>query len=285
LVGTQVDANKIELSAGNQVVLAAAQDVYTFHSEKKKKGFLGFSKKTTTIDKLEITNKGVSLKAMGDVDVIAEKGDLTTAGTNFVSTTGDINLTSVEGNIYAGAYKDVISHKKVTKKSSFWGLISSNKSKSTVSEIAKGTSALANLDLSLVSGGDTTLVGANLSAGGKLNIQTGGDFSVEAAISSQREDFFSQSTGLVLMTTITENSFVETAILSKFMAGQGMTFDIAGDTKINLYNYAGVDNPAASEIYPEELLAIAGAQLITQQLADEYFYANNNSYRLPSKPF
>ncbi|MCA0257735.1 MAG: hemagglutinin repeat-containing protein, partial [Proteobacteria bacterium] len=54
-------------------------------------------------------------------------------------------------------------------------------SNTTSSAINTGTAALAELDLSLVSGEDTSLIGAELAAGGKLSVTTGGDFSVQAA--------------------------------------------------------------------------------------------------------
>ncbi|KZL12451.1 DUF6862 domain-containing protein [Pseudovibrio sp. Ad26] len=78
--------------------------------------------------------------------------------------------------------------------------------------------------------------------------------------------------GLVLMTTITENSYVETAVLTQLLAGQALNFDIGGDASLTLYEVAGVDAQTAEELYPEELLAIAGLQLLQEQLANEYFY-------------
>ena len=154
----------------------------------------------------------------------------------------------------------------------FFGLISSSSQSSSIDRRNTGTSALSDLDLSLVSGGDTALVGAALEAGGAINITTGGDFSVQAAIDSQRKDFFSTNTGLVLMTTVTENSYVETAVLTRLLAGQGLNLDIGGNAYLTLYDQAGVDAPLPQNLYPEELLALEGLQLLSQDLANEYFY-------------
>nr|WP_244580138.1 hemagglutinin repeat-containing protein [Cohaesibacter gelatinilyticus] len=96
-------------------------------------------------------------------------------------------------------YTDIFRSYSKTSKSILGGLLGSTRIANSVDRINTGTAALAALDLSLVSGNDTTLIGAQLSAGRQLSIKTGGDFSVQAAIDSQRRDFFSHETGLVLM--------------------------------------------------------------------------------------
>jgi filamentous hemagglutinin family protein len=271
LIGTQIDAGgKAHLAAAGDVVLAAAQDIYQSETRKTSSGFL--SKKKETRSTLAVTNRGVGITAGSDIDVIAETGDLTTAGTELASVTGDINLTATEGNILVGTYTDVFEETHVKEKSYLGGLLSKSSQLHTVDHINTGTDALAGLDLSIVSGTDTTLVGATLSAGQNLNITTGGDFSVQAAIDSHRSEFFETDMGLVTMTTITETSFTETAVLTELLAGQGMNFDIGGDAELVLYQSAGVDAPNPQDLYPEELLAIDGLELINQELADEYFY-------------
>ncbi|WP_170419199.1 two-partner secretion domain-containing protein [Ruegeria atlantica] len=271
LIGTQIKAGgKAQLAAAGDVVLAAAQDIAKSESRKTSSGFL--SKKKETRSTLAITNRGVGITAGGDIDVIAETGDLTTAGTEFASASGDVNLTATEGNILVGTYTDVFKETHIKEKSYLGGLLSKSSQLHTVDHINTGTDALAALDLSIVSGTDTTLVGATLSAGQNLNITTGGDFSVQAAIDSHRSEFFETDMGLVTMTTITETSFTETAQLTELLAGQGMNFDVGGDAELVLYQTAGVDAPNPQDLYPEELLAIDGLELISQELADEYFY-------------
>ena len=271
LVGTQIDAGgKAHLAASGDVVLAAAQDIYQSETRKTSSGFL--SKKKETRSTLAVTNRGAGITAGGDIDVIAETGNLTTAGTELASASGDINLTATEGNILAGTYTDVFEETHIKEKSYLGGLLSKSSQLHTVDHINTGTDALAALDLSIVSGTDTTLVGATLSAGQNLNITTGGDFSVQAAIDSHRSEFFETDMGLVTMTTITETSFTETAVLTKLLAGQGMRFGIGGDAELVLYQTAGVDAPNPADLYPEELLAIDGLRLLEQDLANEYFY-------------
>ncbi|MEO1985232.1 MAG: hemagglutinin repeat-containing protein [Martelella sp.] len=271
LEGTQIDAGgNAQLAAGGDVVLAAAQDIYTYEERKSKKGF--FSSKSSSYTKEQVTNEGVSIAAGGNLDIIAEKGNLTAAGASLQTADGDISLTAKEGDIYAGAYEDIYREESKKSKSMFFGLISSSSQSSSIDRRNTGTSALSDLDLSLVSGGDTALVGAALEAGGAINIKTGGDFSVQAAIDSQRRDFFSTNTGLVLMTTVQENSYVETAVLSRLLAGQGLNLDIGGNAYLTLYDQAGVDAPLPQDLYPEELLALEGLQLLSQDLANEYFY-------------
>ncbi|WP_037316942.1 DUF6862 domain-containing protein [Ruegeria halocynthiae] len=271
LVGTQINAGgRAHLAAAGDVVLAAAQDIAKSETRKTSSGFL--SKKKETRSTLAVTNRGVAITAGGDIDVIAETGDLTTAGTEFASASGDINLTATEGNILVGTYTDVFEVTHIKEKSYLGGLLSKSSQLHTVDHINTGTDALAALDLSIVSGTDTTLVGATLSAGQNLNITTGGDFSVQAAIDSHRSEFFETDMGLVVMTTITETSSTETAQLTELLAGQGMNFDIGGNAELVVYQTAGVDAPNPQDLYPEELLAIDGLELISQELADEYFY-------------
>ncbi|WP_217353849.1 two-partner secretion domain-containing protein [Ruegeria arenilitoris] len=271
LIGTQIDAGgKAHLAAAGDVVLAAAQDIAKSETRKTSRGFL--SKKKETRSTLAVTNRGVGITAGGDIDIVAETGDLTTAGTELASASGDINLTATEGNILVGTYTDVFEETHTKEKSYLGGLLSKSSQLHTVDHINTGTDALAALDLSIVSGSDTTLVGATLSAGQNLNIKTGGDFSVQAAIDSHRSEFFETDMGLVTMTTITETSFTETAVLTELLAGQGMSFDIGGDAELVVYQNAGVDAPNPQDLYPEELLAIDGLELISQELADEYFY-------------
>ena len=278
LVGTQIDAGgQVELAAAEDVVLAAAQDIYLYESRKSSSSMFGFKKKSSSKSITRVTNQGARIAAAGDVDVVAEAGDLTTAGAEFVSNSGDINLTAVEGDIYAGTYTDVFEEKTSKSSGMFWGLISSSSQSSSVDQINTGTDALASLDLSLVSGEDTTLVGALLSAGQTLNIETGGDFSVQAAIDSQRSEFFSQNAGLVTMTTIQESSYVETAVLTQLLAAQALNLGIGGQAELTLYDQAGVDAPAPEDLYPDELLALAGLELLTQDLANEYFYDKQTS--------
>ncbi|EEE35422.1 putative filamentous hemagglutinin family protein, partial [Rhodobacteraceae bacterium KLH11] len=271
LVGTQIDAGgAVELVVARDVVLAAAQDIKQSEKRKTSSGFL--SKKKETRSTLAVTNRGVGITAGGNIDVIAETGDLTTAGTEFASASGDINLTAIEGNILVGTYTDVFQESHTSERGYLGGLLNKSSQQYTVDHVNTGTDALAALDLSIVSGADTTLVGARLSAGQNLNITTEGDFSVQAAIDSKRSEYFEIDMGMVTLTTVEESSFTETAVLTELLAGQGMSFDIGGDAELVLYQTAGVDAPNLQDLYPEELLAVDGLDLISRDLADEYFY-------------
>lgn len=278
LVGTQIDAGgTLQLAAVEDVVLTAAQDLYSSSTRKSKSSWGGLKKSSSSHDITQVTNEGVRIAASGNVDVIAQSGDLVTAGTTFVSNNGDVNLSAIEGEIYAGTYTDVFQEQKKKSSSFLFGLINSSSQLNTTDKFKTGTAALAALDLSLVSGADTTLVGANLSAGQTLNINAGGNLNVQAAIDSQRSEFFSTNSGMVTTTTITEKSFVETALLTQFLSGQGMRFDIGGETNLTIYEQAGVDAPTLEDLYPEELLALDGLNLLTQDLANEYFYDKQTS--------
>jgi filamentous hemagglutinin len=273
LVGTQIGAGgTVQLAAAENVILAAAQEIYSFEDRKSESRVFGLIKSSSSHKVTNITNKGVRIAAMGDVDVIAETGKLATAGTAFVSNNGDINLSAVAGEIYAGVYTDIFKQEHQQSSSFLFGLVNASSTRNTINQLNTGTDALAALDLSIVSGADTTLVGAKLAAGKSLNINTVGDFSVQAAIDSQRSELFSQDMGLITMTTIQERSFVETAVFTQLLAGQALNLSIGGAASLTLFDQAGVDAPAPENLYPEELLALAGLQLLSGNLANEYFY-------------
>jgi filamentous hemagglutinin len=144
LMGTGIDSGgKVTLAAQDGVVLAAAQDIYDYYSEKKSGNW--FRKKQTRDTKTEVVNKGVSIGARGDIGILAQTGDLVTAGSSFVSAGGNVDLTARDGNIYAGAYTDIYKESHYRKKSYFGGLIGSTTSESLEKRFATGTKALADL--------------------------------------------------------------------------------------------------------------------------------------------
>jgi len=275
LVGTQIDAGgEVELTAVQDVILTAVQQIERSETRQTSRNFLAAKRETHSY--LSVTNRGVGINAGSGINILARTGDLTTAGTEFASASGDINLTATEGNILVGTYTDVFQESHTKERGYLGGLLSRSSQVYTVDHINTGTDALAALDLSIVSGADTTLVGATLSADQNLNITTGGDFSVQAAIDSHRSEFFETDMGLVTLTTVEESSSTETAVLTELLAGQGMSFNIGGDAELVLYQTAGVDAPNPQDLYPEELLAIDGLELISQDLTDEYFYEEND---------
>jgi filamentous hemagglutinin len=271
LIGTDIDSGgKVRIAAENDVVLAAAQDIYSYERETKSGNW--FRKKQTRESETRVTNAGTDISASGDIEVVSAAGNLVTAGSRFASTEGNVALKAVKGDIFAGTYIDIFRKTHESRKSYLGGLFSSNSRSLTDNRFATGTAALAGLDLTLVSGGDTTLVGTQLKAGGRLSVETGGDFSITAAISSMRKEYFSHKVDAITMTTITENSFKEIATAATLIAGGGIGFDIRGKASLTLYDYAGVDSKELRTLYPDELLKIAGLELIKKPLADEYFY-------------
>ncbi|QCM13004.1 filamentous hemagglutinin N-terminal domain-containing protein [Agrobacterium tumefaciens] len=271
LIGTDIDSGgKVRIAAGNDVVLGAAQDIYSYERETKSGNW--FRKKQTRESETRVTNTGTDISTSGDIEVVSAAGNLVTAGSRFASTEGNVALKAVKGDIFAGTYTDIFRKTHESRKSYLGGLFSSNSRSLTENRFATGTAALAGLDLTLVSGGDTTLVGTQLKAGGRLSVETGGDFSITAAISSMRKEYFSHRVGAITMTTITENSFKEIATAATLIAGGGIGFEIRGKASLTLYDYAGVDSKELRTLYPDELLKIAGLELIRKPLADEYFY-------------
>ncbi len=260
----------IQIAATNNVTLSAVQDVYDHEVRTKKSGT--FSKSSNLFGITRVTNIGTKLTASQDLVVTAQTGNLTTAGTKFVSTGGDISLSAVKGDIYAGAYTDINQTRIEIHKSKFFGLISSIKNHTIDERIATGTTALANVDLTLVSGADTTLVGAQLSAGRNLKLDVGGDLVVKAAINSRREELFESKMGAVLATTKTEESYKETATYTTFNAGGNIEVKVGGNTIVTVYNYEGEEpNPTIQELFPDEITALTNLILYNEELADEYY--------------
>ena len=271
LEGTQIDAaGAIELAALNNLILSAAQDIYDYEVRTYSSSLL--SSRSTLNSETRVTNKGVNLTATQNVDIVAELGDLTTAGARLESREGDVNISAVQGDILAGTYTDIDQTRSEYESSSFFGFFGSTRNYATDNRFVTGTAALAAVDLTLVSGADTELVGAYLSAGHDLNLNVGGDLRVLAAISSEREDFFESKLGAVVATTETERSFKESAVYTTFLSGGGLAINVGGETQLTLYNYEDETAPSVADVYPEELLALANLLLLNDELADEYFY-------------
>ncbi|MDD8023530.1 MAG: hemagglutinin repeat-containing protein [Paracoccaceae bacterium] len=271
LEGTGITAQGgIDLASGGDLILSAAQDVREYRYRTYSKNW--FRTKSYQLSETRVTNDGADLVAGGDIDLESTGGDLTTAGARIESRGGDINISATDGNIYAGTFTDVNRREAISRKSTFFGLFSSNSSSLIDTRRATGTGALASANLSLVSGGNTTLIGARLAAGGDLNLNVGGDLNIQAAIDSERKEFFESKVGAILATTETERSNRETAILTSLSADGNISFSVGGNTYLTLYAKPGEASASVADLYPEELEALAGLVLLDQDLLDEYFH-------------
>ncbi|WP_316015337.1 filamentous hemagglutinin N-terminal domain-containing protein [Roseobacter sp. HKCCA0434] len=271
LEGTIIDAGgTLDLSAEHDIMLSAAQEIYQYNSRSYSRKW--YRKKRTSRSILTITHDGTDLLSGLQMDIESQTGDLILAGSSLISEGGDINLSATEGNILVGAFTDVHQDQRRKSRSYLGGLISSSSSSFRDIATSTGSSLLAELDLNILSGGNTELVGAQLSAGHNLNFDVGGDLHVRAAIGSVREESFSSNTGLVLATTETERSNRETAVLTTMSANGDISFSVGGDTYLTLYNSPDQQSLSVAELYPEELEALAGLILLDQDLLDEYFH-------------
>ena len=273
LEGAGIDAGgAIDLASGDDLILSAAQDIYEYRYRSHSSSFFGLFQNSSQGSKTKITNQGTQLVATGAIDLESTQGDLITAGAELESLTGDINLSATQGEIYAGAFTDVDRTETVSSSSIFFGLFTSDSTNLVDIRRSTGTSALAALDLTLVSGGDTSLIGAQLSAGRDLSLNVGGDLNIEAAIDSAQRDFFESKVGLILATTETEKSHRETAVVTSLTATGDIKFSVGGNTYLTLYNTPDENSASVADLYPEELEALAGLVLLDQELLDEYFY-------------
>ena len=271
LEGTGITAQGgIDLASGGDLILSAAQDVREYRYRTYSKNW--FRTKSYQLSETRVTNDGADLVAGGDIDLESTNGDLTTAGARIESRGGDINISATQGDIYAGTFTDVNRREAISRRSTFFGLFSSNSSSLIDTRRATGTGALASANLTLISGGNTTLIGARLAAGGDLNLNVGGDLNILAAINSERKEFFESKVGAILATTETERSNRETAILTSLSADGNISFSVGGQTQLTLYSKPGDASVSVADLYPEELEALAGLVLLDQELLDEYFY-------------
>ena len=276
LEGAKIDAGStLDLSATNDVTVSTAQNIYEYSHRTYSSSLFG--KKSSHHSITRLLHAGADLTSNGTLNIESQEGNLTTAGSRFESQSGDINLSATEGDVLAGVFTDIDRESSEYHKSSFFGFISSSGTSLVDHRDATGTAALADLDLTIVSGGDTELVGAQLSAGRDLNLNVGGDLRVLAAIDSTREEFFESKMGVVLATTLTERSHKETAVLTSLNAKGELNISVGGKTYLSLYGYEGEDGQTAAELYPEELASLANLILLDEELLDEYFYEETKS--------
>ncbi|SNR44703.1 colicin E5-related ribonuclease [Puniceibacterium sediminis] len=271
LEGAMIEAGgMLDLAAENDLMLSAAQEVYQYNSRSYSRNWFRTKRSSRSI--LHVTHDGTDLSSGEEMNIESELGDVITAGSTLISEAGDINMSATEGDILVGAFTDINRDQRRSSRSYLFGLISSSNSSFREYATSTGSALLAGLDLNVVSGGNTELVGAQLSAGRDLNFDVGGDLHVRAAIDSTREESFSSNVGLVLSTTETERSNRETAVLTTLDAGGDITFSIGGRPYVTLYNSPYGDSPSVAELYPDELAALAGLVLLDQELLDEYFH-------------
>ncbi|MEJ8563508.1 filamentous hemagglutinin N-terminal domain-containing protein [Yoonia sp. GPGPB17] len=258
------------IAAANDIMLSAAVEEYRYESRSYSRNWFRTKRSRRTVS--ETTHDGTDIIAGGLLNIESQTGDLILAGTALQSLADDINVSATQGDILAGTFTDTREEYRKTSRSFLFGLMSSSSASHNLYEMLTGTDILADVDLTLVSGGNTELIGAQLSAGRDLSLNVGGDLIVEAAINTAKESYYEQNVGLVLATTATEESHRETAVLTTFNAGGDISFSVGGNTYVTLYNEGGEDSLPLSELYPEELEALAGLVLLDQTLLDEYFY-------------
>ncbi|SMX31818.1 two-partner secretion domain-containing protein [Octadecabacter ascidiaceicola] len=265
-----------ELTAAGDITVTAAQDLTLaaattqFHESFSSESGGWFSSFSDQYARDTVTNIGAQVTAGGDLALSAEEGNLTLAGADLTAG-GDALLNSTNGDILLGTYTDVDSESYSYSSSLLGGLLSSAAQTSSVEQISSGTDTLAGVDLTVVSGADTVLTGGGLTAGGRLSIQTGGDFTVEAAVLSNSFQSFSSEMGVVLATTETTTIYEESADYAT-ISGGSYSFDIGGKASLTIYEQAGVDTPNPSDLFPAELLALDGIAIVSDELAYEYFH-------------
>ena len=294
--GTDITAGRdATLVANHNLVLAAVQDIDSATYSYKKGGFL--SSKVVRTTSYDLTNRGTTIVAAGDISATAGLGNLTTVGSRF-DADGSVLLEASAGEIFAGAYTDASIRTSYKKTAFLGGLIGNTKEESSKITHQSATESLAAVDLTLVSGTDTTLIGTQLEAGQNLRIQTGGNLTALGALTSTEKSFFENSAGLIVTKTTTEKSFVETAQLASFSAGGALDFAVGAEAILAVYNtiaptrpgnpldrldwdvetqlaaLSAVDTPpdGLADLYPEELLALGGVQLMERDLANEYYF-------------
>ena len=202
LTGTKLDAGTtVSLTAENNITLLAAVN-QEFESSNSKSG--NFLRKTEKRDSRSATTyQGVSITSGGDATVKA-KNNLTTAGTT-LKAGGNATLEATTGKLLVGTYKDKVETNTYRNESILGGLLGGTSTTKIINTTETATDALAALDLTTVSGGDTELVGTKLEAGNKLTVKAGGNLIVKAAVSNHFKDHDETNNGLIVTKTIKED--------------------------------------------------------------------------------
>ncbi|MDR2838611.1 MAG: hemagglutinin repeat-containing protein [Azonexus sp.] len=162
--------------------------------------------------------------ATGNLDMKAEK-DITVLG-------ADVKAASASLEAGGDVTFDTIVDKTTKSSSSSSGgfLSSSSTSTSTTTETNIGSNLDIGGNLSIKSGGDTTIAGSKANIGGNLDVDAGGDFNVIArqdkvtTTSSSSESGLGVGGGLYGTTTTTTTDFTGTNV--------GSTLNVGGDAKV-----------------------------------------------------
>lgn len=286
LIGTQITSanGNIDMQAFGGINLAAAAGYreYEHHRHSSTWYFLWTEHTYEDWYQWDDIYTPVSLKAAnGTVNLVA-LGDVLSAGTQITSG-GALTIASAARNVVLGTYdaRHIDQYNKSTKNTTFFGLVNlggSTVRRSSTAVATNGNNFLSDTQLTLSAANDLRIIGGQLTAP-SIILRAGRDLYIDGAISSTREDNYSQRNNFITITTIQSGFNRESVAMPEIRAGN-LTFDIGGDVHIagwrgNDLNAiltssiaAGTFDTALEQLYTST--EAAGANAAAQSVSNEY---------------
>ncbi len=163
-----VDGNAAINTGGDLNIVSATDSYYNFEARRKKGSFGRRSSSSST--KSSNTNVESNINVAGDINSISEK-NIGIVASDLTSNTSNINLiTKDQINILSAS--DILETKTTSKKHGLTTTAINNKTNKTITQVTSDLNA-GNGNISLTSGGDTTIIASNISSGNDTNIKVG----------------------------------------------------------------------------------------------------------------
>ncbi|UWU23051.1 hemagglutinin repeat-containing protein [Rhizobium sp. CB3060] len=244
-----------DLSAKGDVGLAANGDINVTTSQNQSSSTFGKNSSSS------LTHNGSTITAGGDL-VAKSNNDINVIGSTMAADgklglQADKNLTIAEAT--DSATLDV---KSSSKKSGFFGSTKENASGHLETTTAVGSSVSGKGDVTIISGGDTTISASKVAAGdathtSDLNIQTGGNLIVTAGKDTETEHDKSKRKGFLRSGSSSYDAYNETTVGSRLSASRDVNLDagkaaaIVG-SKVNADGSVNVSGESVSIIGAQE---------------------------------
>ncbi len=155
-------------STGNLNIESVQDTSYGFYANYKRGSFGRRSRSTSTTN--STTNIVSNINVIGDINSTSEK-NISVIASNLTSDSGNINLIAKD-QINILSARDTFEIKTTSKKHGVTTTAINNKTNKTVTRITSDLNA-GNGNISLTSGGNTTIIASNLSSGNDTNIKVG----------------------------------------------------------------------------------------------------------------
>jgi len=241
---TGTDQQASQLTAAGNLLVNGNTGVLISGSELSAKGDVGLTS-NGDINVTTSQSQSNSTFGKGSSSSLTHNGSAITAGGDLVAKSGaDINVIgssmTADGSVGLQARDDVtiaqatdaytLDVKSSSQKSGFFGSTKENASGHLENTTAAGSSISGKADVTIISGGDTTVSASSVAAGdathsSDLNIQTGGNLIVSAGKDTETEHDSAKSKGFLRSGTYSYDGYNETTA--------GSTLSASGDVNLD----------------------------------------------------